>query len=553
MAAAGRPLADVDHVVFHEKPFLKFERLLETYLAVAPRGMTSFVKAMPSWLQEKLFLKSVLLRELNEHAGGFPHGERLLFAEHHESHAASAFYPSPFDRAVVLTVDGVGEWTTASVAIGEGADIEIKRELRFPHSLGLLYSAFTTFLGFEVNEGEYKVMGLAPYGQPRFKDLILEHLVDLKEDGSFRLNMDYFGYCTGLSMTNRRFAKLIGLPPRQTEHDPITEDHKDLAASIQDVTEDILSRMARHLAAEFALPNLCLAGGVALNCVAVSKIRREGFFRNVWVQPAAGDAGGALGAALLAYHRAVGGEGVTRTRRRVGGKGDGMRGALLGPSYATADIVSRLSRLGASISVMENEEELVGFVADALAGGMVVGWFQGRAEFGPRSLGARSILADPRSPAMRDRVNALVKHRESFRPFAPVVLREDLSNWFDLHEDSPHMNTVAKVRSNQRASEQASPRGTPIPAVTHIDGSARIQTVRATENPRLHALLRAFKARTDCPVLLNTSFNVRGEPIVLSPEDAWRCFSSTDIDLLVCERAVIRKPGGHPPHSARNS
>jgi carbamoyltransferase len=539
----GIGLEDVDYVVFYEKPFLKFERLLETYLAFAPRGFPSFRKAMPLWLKEKLFQKDLLVKELAKSGADKAIGERLLFTEHHYSHAASAFFPSPFEEAVVLTVDGVGEWATSTVALGRGKELKIEKELHFPHSLGLLYSAFTYYAGFKVNSGEYKLMGLAPYGEPRFKDLILERVIDLKPDGTFRLNQSYFDYCTGLTMTNGRFSDLFGKPARKPETDLLTQFHMDVAASIQAVTDEILLRLTRALAREYAVANLCLAGGVALNCVANGKILRDGAFRDVWVQPAAGDAGGAVGAALAVWHTELG-------KPRMAGN-DRMNGAYLGPSFTNSDIAARLHALGGRFELL-SEDAIVARTADALIAGKAVGWFQGRMEFGPRALGSRSILGDPRSPTMQKMLNLKVKFRESFRPFAPSVLREDVAEWFELDRDSPYMLLVADVRADRRRSMTAEEQSlfgidklnvvrSEIPAVTHVDYSARVQTVDRETNPRYHALLSAFKARTGCGVLVNTSFNVRGEPIVCSPEDAFRCFMGTDIDVLVCGNAFLDK------------
>jgi carbamoyltransferase len=542
-------LAEVDFVAFYDKPFLKFERLLETYLAFAPRGFTSFSMAMPLWLREKLFQKSLLKKRLKAYAPSFDWPRRLLFAEHHQSHAASAFFASPFEEAIVLTMDGVGEWATTSVSVGSGHHLEMRKEIHFPHSLGLLYSAFTYYTGFKVNSGEYKVMGLAPYGEPRFARRILEELIDLKPDGSFRLDLSYFDYCTGLRMTNREFEQLFEGPPRQAD-ELLTQRHLDLAASIQAVTEEVVLRLTRALAAEIGAENLCLAGGVALNCVANGKVLRDGRFKRVWIQPAAGDAGGALGAALCAYH-------VFQNRpRRPSTSPDAMQGGYLGPSFSQPEVEARLAGLGARFSTLR-ERQLIEATVDALAAGKAVGWFQGRMEFGPRALGARSILGDPRSPTMQSALNLKVKHRESFRPFAPSVLREDVADWFELDGDSPYMLLVADVATRLRRemtpAEQALfgieklnvPRST-IPAVTHVDYSARIQTVHRETNPRYHALLSAFKERTGCPVLVNTSFNVRGEPIVCTPEDAFRCFMGTDIEVLVAENCLLRKEDQDP-------
>ena len=547
---AGLTVHDVDHVAFYDKPLLKFERLLETYVSYAPRGLQSFLMAMPIWLREKLFQKDLLAKQLQEHAGEkFDATAKLLFSEHHYSHAASAFFPSPFEEAVVLTLDGVGEWATTTVAIGRGKDLKIEREIHFPHSLGLLYSAFTYYTGFRVNSGEYKVMGLAPYGEPRFRDIILDKLVDVKEDGSFRLNQDYFNYCTGLTMTNKKFADLFGEPVRKPDTDRLTQFHMDIAASVQAVVEEIVLKLTRGLAQEYGIKNLCMAGGVALNCVANGKIVRDGAFENLWVQPAAGDAGGAIGAALAAWHTEFGNE-----RKVV--NGDAMRGSYLGPEYDQADIEKRLKDCGAVFETV-SEDEMITSTAQALADGKAVGWFQGRMEFGPRALGGRSILGDPRSETMQKTLNLKVKFRESFRPFAPSVLSEDAPQWFDLDVDSPYMLLVSDVRENLRremtAEEQKlfgidrlNVKRSDIPAVTHVDYSARVQTVHKNTNPRYHALISAFKEKTGCPVVVNTSFNVRGEPIVCTPEDAFRCFMGTDIEWLACGNAILRKENQDP-------
>ncbi len=546
---AGIRLADVDFVVFYDKPFLKFERLLETYVAFAPRGFESFRTAMPLWLREKLFQKDLLRREFRAFDPDFDWKARLLFSEHHLSHAASAFFPSPFDNAVVLTMDGVGEWATTSVAHGHGNRLEVVRELHFPHSLGLLYSAFTYYTGFKVNSGEYKVMGLAPYGAPRHAQTILDHLIDLKPDGSFRLDQSYFDYCTGLRMTSAKFDALFGGPARQPEQ-PLEQRHMDLAASIQQVTEEVVLRMTRSLARETGSRNLCLAGGVALNCVANGKVLRDGAFRNIWVQPAAGDAGGALGAALAAHHLLKGAPRLPRNGA------DGMKGAYLGPAFAQEDIESRLTAAGARYQVLADDALLDATVV-ALMNEQAVGWFQGRMEFGPRALGARSFLADPRSTSMQRLLNLKVKFRESFRPFAPSVLREDVSDWFELDRDSPYMMFVADVAAGRRltmTAEQDALFGidklnqarSEIPAVTHVDYSARVQTVHQDTNPRYHALLSRFKQRSGCPVLVNTSFNVRGEPIVCTPEEAFRCFMATGAELLVCGNCLVRKDAQDP-------
>ncbi|MDA1131876.1 MAG: carbamoyltransferase [Proteobacteria bacterium] len=544
LGAAGVGLADVDHVAFYDKPFIKFERLIETYVAFAPRGFRSFSMAIPVWLKEKLFQRTLLRNELKSHAPGFDWDERLLFAEHHQSHAASAFFPSPFDEAAVLTMDGVGEWATTSAAIGRGTSLAMTKEIHFPHSLGLLYSAFTYYTGFKVNSGEYKVMGLAPYGQPRFRDRILEHLIDLKGDGSFRLDLKYFDYCTGLRMTNARFDDLFEGPPRRPE-DPITARDMDLAASIQAVTEEVVLRLVRGLATETGLSNLCLAGGVALNCVANGKVLRDGAFENIWVQPAAGDAGGALGAALAAWYQT--GEALRTAAHGL----DAMQGSYLGPEYAQDEIEQRLRDTGAVFEVLD-EDDLLRETAAALEAGNAVGWFQGRMEFGPRALGGRSILGDARSPEMQRSLNLKVKYRESFRPFAPAVLAEHAGEWFDVDRPSPYMLIVADVAARHRHApspgaskkfgiEQLNETRSDIPAVTHVDYSARVQTVHRETNPRFHALLTAFHERTGCPVLVNTSFNVRGEPIVCTPEDAFRCFMGTEMETLAIGNCLLRK------------
>jgi carbamoyltransferase len=542
--------ADVDAVAFYDKPFLKFERLLETYLAFAPRGYRSFAMALPLWIREKLLQKDVLAGQLRRLGFGPDVDRRLLFTEHHQSHAASAFFPSPFSDAVVLSMDGVGEWATTSVSIGQGASLEPVREIHFPHSLGLLYSAFTYYAGFKVNSGEYKLMGLAPYGTPRFAPRIFEHLIDVKADGSFRLNQDYFDYCTGLRMTNARFDRLFGRPPRGADA-PLEPFHMDVAASIQAVTDEIVLRLTRSLAAEFGLENLCLAGGVALNCVANGKVLRDARFKRLWIQPAAGDAGGAVGAALAAYHTHAG------HSRAVPDAGDGMSGSYLGPEFTPTDVQARLTAAGARFDTAADDCAMLRTTVDALAAGEAVGWFQGRMEFGPRALGARSILGDARSPSMQRVLNLKVKYRESFRPFAPSVLREDLADWFELDEDSPYMLLVADVQPKRRRAMTEEERArfgmdklnvvrSDIPAVTHVDYSARIQTVHRESNPLYYGLLERFKARTGCPVLVNTSFNVRGEPIVCTPEDAFRCFMGTGLDLLVVGRCVLRKEQQDP-------
>ena len=544
LARAGGSMSDVDFVAFYDKPFLKFERLLETYVAFAPKGFQSFSMAVPVWLREKLFQKNLLRRELSAFDAGFDWKNKLLFAEHHQSHAASAFFPSPYQDAVVLTMDGVGEWATTSAALGSGNRLEVLKEIHFPHSLGLLYSAFTYYTGFKVNSGEYKVMGLAPYGAPTYKDLILDNLMDLKEDGSFRLDQSYFNYCTGLTMTNRRFDALFGGPPRRAD-ELLDQRHMDLAASVQAVTEEVVLRLTRGLAKDTGARNLCLAGGVALNCVANGKVLRDGHFDNIWIQPAAGDAGGALGAALAAYH-------LYQDRpRAVSGAGDAMEGGYLGPDFTQGEIEKRLAAAGARFTVLA-ESDVIDAAAGALATGKAVGWFQGRMEFGPRALGARSILGDARSPDMQKMLNLKVKYRESFRPFAPSVLDEDVAEWFEIDGGSPYMLLVADVVERRRRAmteaEQAlfgidklNVARSDIPAVTHVDYSARVQTVGKRTNPRYHALITRFKELTGCPVVVNTSFNVRGEPIVCTPEDAFRCFMGTEIEMLVIGNCRLDK------------
>ncbi len=544
LAEDGVGLSDVDFVAFYDKPFLKFERLLETYVTFAPRGLRSFAMAMPLWVREKLFQKNLLHNELKRFSKEFDWERRLLFAEHHQSHAASAFYPSPFEDALILTMDGVGEWATTSVALGNGNKLEIIKEIYFPHSLGLLYSAFTYYTGFKVNSGEYKVMGLAPYGSPRFAKQILDHLIDLKADGSFRLNLDYFNYCTGLTMTNSKFDSLFEGPRRKPE-ELLTQRHMDLAASVQVVLEEVVLRMTRALAAETGAKNLCLAGGVALNCVANGRLLRDGHFERIWIQPAAGDAGGALGAALAAYHSFKG------QPRKIDRRSDNMKGSYLGPEFSQADIEQRLSAAGAKYAVL-GDDALLDACVDALESEKAVGWFQGRMEFGPRALGGRSILGDARSPKMQSMLNLKVKFRESFRPFAPSVLREHVCEWFELDQDSPYMLIVADVLQQRRKPmtddeqklfgiEKLNVPRSDIPAVTHVDYSARIQTVHKETNPRYHALIQRFNQRTGCPVIVNTSFNVRGEPIVGTPEEALRCFMGTNMEVLAIGNCLLRK------------
>ena len=545
---AGITLADVDYVVFYDKPFLKFERLLETYVAFAPSGFRSFITAMPVWIKEKLFQKGMLIDHLKEIDPGFAR-EKLLFTEHHLAHAASAFYPSPFNRAIILTMDGVGEWATTSVMQGEGRYITPLKEIHFPHSIGLLYSAFTYFTGFKVNSGEYKLMGLAPYGKPVYADLIRKHLIDIRDDGSFRLDMRYFNYCTGLTMTNKRFDRLFGRGPRPPEGE-ITQMDMDLAASIQAVTEDIVIKIARSLRAEYQMANLCLAGGVALNCVANGKLLRAGVFDNIWIQPAAGDAGGALGAALAGYYL------FHEKQRRPSGARDAMRGSYLGPAFSDADIGLRLDGVGAKYQRLE-ESALLDHAASALAQEKVIGWFQGRMEFGPRALGARSILGDPRSARTQSVMNLKIKYRESFRPFAPSVLREEVKNYFDLDDDSPYMLLVAPVAGKHRLAlsvedqkkfgvELLNVPKSDIPAITHVDYSARIQTVHADTNPRYYGLISRFKKLTGYGMVVNTSFNVRGEPMVCTPEDAFRCFMGTEMDELYVGNYRLRREDQDP-------
>lgn len=547
---AGLGLDEIDYITFYDKPLVKFERLLETYLAFAPKGFRSFVMAIPVWLKEKLFLKVTLKRELGALSGleqtALP---PLLFHEHHGSHAASAFYASPFKKAAVLCLDGVGEWATSSVWLGEGSTLTPQWEIQFPHSLGLLYSAFTYYTGFKVNSGEYKLMGLAPYGEPRYVDLIKAHLIDIKPDGTFRLDMRYFNYATGLTMTNRRFDRLFGGPPRQPEAE-LTQREMDIAASIQVVTEEIVLKLAETIHRELKVDHLCLAGGVALNCVANGRLDREGPFRSVWIQPAAGDAGGALGAALATWHQYL------DQPRVADDQTDVMRGAYLGKAFDRAAVESCLETMGAPYRWV-SDEELMPEVASALANGAVVGWLNGRMEFGPRALGARSILGDARSPKMQSVMNLKIKNRESFRPFAPAIAADAVSHWFNTDYDSPYMLKVATIQDEHRIAmsdeekalfgiEKLNVARSTVPAITHVDYSARLQTVHPETNPRFHALITAFEALTDCPILINTSFNVRGEPIVCSPEDAYRCFMRTEMDVLVLENAILLK--SEQPH-----
>ena len=537
-------LNEVNHIVFYEKPFLKFERLLETYVAFAPKGFKSFSRAMPIWLREKLFQKKFIFDYLKNIDNAFKDDRKLLFSEHHLSHAASAFYPSPFEEAIILTADGVGEWATTTVAIGKKNDLEIKKELHFPHSLGLLYSAFTYYTGFKVNSGEYKLMGLAPYGKPLYVNKILDNLIDLKEDGTFVLDQKYFNYSTGLTMTNRNFDDLFGEKPRKPDTDKITQFHMDIAASIQNVTEKIMLLLAKSLRKEYGIPNLCLAGGVALNCVANGKILKEKIFDNIWVQPAAGDAGGSLGAALAYWH-------IDLNQERTEVQKDEMSGSYLGNEFKENEIIEKFDEIGAVYQKL-NQDEIIEKTANDLSKGKAVGWFQGRMEFGPRALGNRSILGDPRSDTMQKNLNLKVKYRESFRPFAPSILREDLNDWFEMNTDSPYMLFVSDVKKDKTLElnedqkklfgiDLLNVKKSEIPAVTHVDYSARIQTVSKDSNPLYYKLISKFKEKTNCPVLVNTSFNIRGEPIVHTPEDAFRCFMGTELDVLVVGNCYLIK------------
>ncbi len=541
---ANLKLNDVDQIIFFEKPFLKFERLLETYVAFAPKGFLSFSKAIPIWLKEKLFLKKMLFSELKKHDENFKDQKKILFSDHHLSHAASAFFPSPFDKAIVLTADAVGEWATTTVAIGDGRNLEIKKEIHFPHSLGLLYSAFTYYIGFKVNGGEYKLMGLAPYGTPIYEDKIVNNLIDIKEDGTFWLDQSFFNYSTGLTMTSEKFDDLFNAKPRDPNISELTQFHMDIAASIQKVTEDIMIKLARSLKKEFNLSNLCLAGGVALNCVANGKILKEKIFDNIWVQPAAGDSGGSLGAALALWH-------IEQGNPRTINPNDNMKGSYLGPEFTQTKIEEELNKIGAKFNVL-NEDELIEKTATNLSSGETIGWFQGRMEFGPRALGGRSILADPRSSKMQKRLNLKIKYRESFRPFAPSILNQDLSEWFDINVTSPYMLMVANINKNKILKmndkeeslfgiDKLNIKRSEIPAVTHVDYSARIQTVHKETNKRYFKLIQKFKEKTNCPVVVNTSFNVRGEPIVNTPLDAFNCFMSTGLDKLVIGNCYLNK------------
>ena len=545
---ANLKLSDVDHIVFFEKPFLKFERLLETYVGFAPKGFISFSKAMPLWLKEKLFQKNFLFNKLKEHDINYKSDNNIFFSDHHLSHAASAFFPSPFDEAVILTADGVGEWATTTVAVGKDNNLDIKKEIHFPHSLGLLYSALTYYTGFKVNSGEYKLMGLAPYGNPIYESKI-KQLIDIKKDGSFRLDQKYFNYATGLTMTNKNFHKLFGQNPRNPENEEITQFHMDIAASIQKITEDIMVKLARAIRKEYNIKNLCLAGGVALNCVANGKILKEKIFDNIWIQPAAGDAGGSLGAALALWHIEQG------NKREVNYK-DSMKGSYLGDEFTQEKIENELKLVGAKFDIL-NYEDLINTTAEYLSKEKAVGWFQGRMEFGPRALGCRSILGDPRSDKMQKNLNLKVKYRESFRPFAPSILREDLTEWFDVNVDSPYMLLVSKINSQKKIEmtreqknlfgiDQLNIKRSEIPAVTHVDYTARIQTVSKITNKRYYDLISKFKEKTGCPVIVNTSFNVRGEPIVNSPKDAFNCFMGTELDYLVIGNCILDKSKQNP-------
>ena len=546
---ANLKISEVDHIVFFEKPFLKFERLLETYLAFAPKGFIQFSKAMPTWLREKLFQKKLILDFLKQHDQEFEYENKLFFSEHHLSHAASAFYPSPFDEAIILTADGVGEWATTTVAIGKGATLEIKKEIHFPHSLGLLYSAFTYYTGFKVNSGEYKLMGLAPYGEPKYSDLIKDKLIDIKKDGSFKLNQEYFDYATGLKMTNKKFNSLFGQKARNSDKENLTQFHMDIASSIQKVTEEIMIKLTKSLKDEYGIDNLCLAGGVALNCVANGKIKKQNIFKNIWIQPAAGDAGGSLGAALAFWHLEL------KKERKINSQ-DQMKGSYLGPEFSQDEIEEKLKSIGAKFFILQ-DEKFYEYIVNSLIKGNAIGWFQGRMEFGPRALGARSILGDPRSKVMQKNLNLKVKYRESFRPFAPSILQDNLSDWFDLDIKSPYMLLVSEVRSdkcikmneeekNLFGIDKLNIKRSEIPAVTHVDYSARIQTVDGNYNFKYFKLLNKFKDKTSCPILINTSFNVRGEPIVLSPDDAFRCFMGTNLDLLAIGNCILEKKDQNP-------
>jgi carbamoyltransferase len=542
-------LSDIDQIIFFEKPFLKFERLLETYVAFAPKGFKSFCMAMPIWLREKLFQKKMIFNELKRHDNNFNDDKKIFFSDHHLSHAASAFFPSPFEESIVLTADGVGEWATTTVAIGKDNNLEIKKEIHFPHSLGLLYSAFTYYTGFKVNSGEYKLMGLAPYGNPIYEDLIINNLIDIKEDGSFNLDQSYFNYATGLTMTNNKFDNLFGQKARNSKHEKLTQFHMDIAASIQKVTENIMIKLCKSLKDEFDIPNLCLAGGVALNCVANGKILKEKIFDNIWVQPAAGDAGGSLGAALALWH-------IEQKNPRKVNQNDSMQGSYLGPEFSQKEIEEQLYKAGSNYKVLSDQDLIDKTVTD-LANEEAIGWFQGRMEFGPRALGARSILGDPRSEKMQKNLNLKVKYRESFRPFAPSILKEDLCEWFDINVDSPYMLMVSNIKKNKSIEmtedqkklfgiDKLNVKRSEIPAVTHVDYSARIQTVHKNTNKKYFKLIEKFKEKTNCPILVNTSFNVRGEPIVNTPLDAFNCFMGTDLDKLVIGNCYLSKKDQNP-------
>ncbi len=543
LAEGKKKLTEIDHIVFFEKPYLKFERLLKTYIAFAPIGFKSFSQSMPVWIKEKLFQKKLLFENLKKQDSNFQNINKIMFSEHHFSHAASAFFPSPFDEAVILTLDGVGEWATTTVAIGKNNNLKILKEIHFPHSLGLLYSAFTYYLGFKVNSGEYKVMGLAPYGVPKYKDTIMQELIDLKKDGSFRLNMKYFEYTTGLEMINKKFSKLFGHPVRNPKKDLLNNFHMDIASSIQAATEEIILRLTKNIAQDYKIKNLCLAGGVALNCVANGKILKKNFFENIWIQPASGDAGGSIGAALAFWYNQL-----NKPRKNFK---DQMKGTYLGPKFDNNFIEKKLSLLKANFH-KKSPTEITPYIAKEISKSKTVGWFQGRMEFGPRALGGRSILADPRSEKMQKELNLKIKFRESFRPFAPSVLREDVNDWFDLNCDSPYMLLVSDVKKNKQISmseedkklfgiDKLNVKRSTIPAITHVDYSSRIQTVHKETNPRYYDLIKEFKKITSCPVLINTSFNVRGEPIVCSIEDAYNCFMGTNLDVLVIEDFVLLK------------
>jgi carbamoyltransferase len=548
LKSAKLQLSEVDHIVFFEKPFLKFERLLETYVAFAPKGFLSFSKAMPIWIKEKLFQKNLLFNKLKTHDENFKSDENIFFSEHHLSHAASAFYPSPFTEAIVLTADGVGEWATTTVAIGKDENLDIVKEIHFPHSLGLLYSAFTYYTGFKVNSGEYKLMGLAPYGSPIYVEKIMK-LIDVKEDGSFRLDQKYFNYATGLTMTNKYFEALFGQKPRNPKNNDLTQFHMDLAASIQKVTEEIMIKLAKSLREEYKIDNLCLAGGVALNCVANGKLFKEKIFKNIWVQPAAGDAGGSLGAALALWHREL-------ENKRTVSSNDQMKGSYLGDEFSQVEIENELKQLGANFVTL-NYEQLIDKTAELISDENAIGWFQGRMEFGPRALGNRSIIGDPRSESMQKILNLKVKFRESFRPFAPSILKEDVEEWFNFKGDSPYMLMVADINPKKKIEmtesqkklfgiDKLNIKRSEIPAVTHVDYSARIQTVSRDRNLKYYDLISKFKEKTSCPVIINTSFNVRGEPIVHSPTDAFNCFMGTDLDYLVIGNCILDKKKQNP-------